>query len=169
MSTLVAIDRFNLLDYTLLLLFLFSFISGYRLGLLQSLFKAVGYVLGGLGGVYIALNYLDQFDSKYIKLLLTLLLILLSATLLESTLGKLGLLLHKGLLIAPLKLLDSLFGGILSVLKNLIIFFLIASVLLFTPFKQPTNYINTSYLYSYLDTHLPKIFTEIKDSLDTLI
>jgi uncharacterized membrane protein required for colicin V production len=115
MSTLVAIDRFNLLDYTLLLLFLFSFISGYRLGLLQSLFKAVGYVLGGLGGVYIALNYLDQFDSKYIKLLLTLLLILLSATLLESTLGKLGLLLHKGLLIAPLKLLDSLFGGILSV------------------------------------------------------
>jgi hypothetical protein len=137
--------------------------------LLQSLFKATGYILGGLGGVYLALNNLDQFDSKYIKLLLTLLLILLSATLSEFTLGKLGLLLHKGLLVAPFKLLDSLFGAMLSVLKNLIIFYLIASVLLFTPFKQPTNYINASYLYSYLDTHLPKIFTEIKDKLDTLI
>jgi uncharacterized membrane protein required for colicin V production len=169
MSTLVAVDKFNILDYILLLILLYSVISGYRLGLLQSLFKVAGYILGGLGGVYLALNYLDQFDSKYIKLLLTLLLILISATLLEFTLGNLGLLLHKGLLIAPFKLLDSLFGALLSVLKNLLIFYLIASVLLFTPFKQPTNYINVSYLYSYLDTHLPKIFTEIKDRLDTLI
>ena len=143
--------------------------SGYRLGLLQSLFKASGYILGGLLGIYLALNYLKQFESRSIKLLLTLILILLSAILIEFILGKIGLLLHKGLLFAPFKLIDSLFGALLAILKNLVIFYLLASVLLFSSFKQPSTYIKDSLIYSYLDQNLPKIFTDLKDEVDKLI
>jgi uncharacterized membrane protein required for colicin V production len=143
--------------------------SGYRLGLLQSLFKASGYILGGLLGIYLALNYLKQFESRSIKLLLTIILILLSAILLEFILGKIGLLLHKGLLFAPFKLTDSLFGALLAILKNLIIFYLLASVLLFSSFKQPSTYIKDSLIYSYLDQNLPKIFTDLKGKVDKLI
>jgi uncharacterized membrane protein required for colicin V production len=169
MSNFWIIDQFNILDFILILILLVAFFSGYRLGLLQSLFKAIGYILGGLLGIYLALNYFEQFESKTVKLLLTLILTLISALSLEYILGKIGLLLHKGLLFAPLKLIDSLFGALLSIVKNLIMLYLLASVLLFSNFKQPTTYIDESYLYSYLDQHLPKIFTDLKDEVEKLI
>jgi uncharacterized membrane protein required for colicin V production len=169
MSNFWIIDQFNILDFILILILLVAFFSGYRLGLLQSLFKAIGYILGGLLGIYLALNYLEQFESKTVKLLLTLILILLSAISLEYILGKIGLLLLKSLLFATFKAVDSLFGALFSIIKNLIIFYLLASVLLLSNFKQPTTYINNSYIYSYLDQHLPKIFTDLKDEVDRLI
>jgi uncharacterized membrane protein required for colicin V production len=169
MSNFWIIDQFNTLDFILILILLVAFFSGYRLGLLQSLFKAIGYILGGLLGIYLALNYLEQFESKTVKLLLTFILILLSALSLEYILGKIGLLLHKGLLFKPFKAVDSIFGALLPIIKNLMIFYLLASVMLFSSFKQPTTYINNSYIYSYLDKHLPKIFTDLKDEVEKLI
>ena len=139
MSNFSIPSELNILDLVIILTLLISGVSGYRLGLLQSLFKAAGYILGGLLGIYLALNYLEQFESKSIKLALTLILILLSAISLEYILAKVGALLHKGLLFASVKLLDSLLGTLLSILKNLVIFYLIATVLLFSTFKQPVN------------------------------
>ena len=169
MSNFSTPSELNILDLLLILTLLISGVSGYRLGLLQSLFKAAGYILGGLLGIYLALNYLEQFESKSIKLALTLILILLSAISLEYILAKVGVLIHKGLLFASVKLLDSLLGALLALLKNLIIFYLIATVLLFSTFKQPVDYITDSYIYSCLDKHLPKIFTDLKGEVDKLI
>jgi uncharacterized membrane protein required for colicin V production len=166
MSNFWIIDQFNIFDFILILILLVAFFSGYRLGLLQSLLKAIGYILGGLLGIYLALNYVEQFESRIVKLLLTSILTLISALSLEYILGKIGLLLHKGLIFASFKVLDSLFGALLSILKNLIIFYLLASVLLFSSFKQLTTYINDSYIYSYLDQHLPKIFTDLKGKIE---
>jgi uncharacterized membrane protein required for colicin V production len=162
-------SELNILDLILIITLLISSVSGYRLGLLQSLFKAAGYILGGLLGIYLALNYLEQFESKSLKLALTLILILLTAISLEFILGKVGVLIHKRLLFAPFKLLDSLLGTLLALLKNLIIFYLIATVLIFSTFKQPVDYIKGSYIYSYLDKHLPKIITDLKSEVDNLI
>lgn len=162
-------SELNILDLLVILTLLISGVSGFRLGLLQSLFKAAGYILGGLLGIYLALNYLEQFESKSIKLALTLILILLSAILLEFILGKIGLLLHKGLLFAPFKSIDSFFGALLAILKNLVIFYLLASVLLFSSFKQSSTYIKDSFIYSYLDQHLAKILTDLKGEVDKLI
>jgi len=83
-------SELNILDLLLILTLLISGVSGYRLGLLQSLFKAAGYILGGLLGIYLALNYLGQFESKSLKLALTLILILLTAISLEYILAKVG-------------------------------------------------------------------------------
>jgi len=162
-------SELNILDLAVILTLLISGISGYRLGLLQSLFKAAGYIVGGLLGIYLALNYLEQFESKSIKLALTLILILLTAISLEYVLAKVSVLIHKGLLFASVKLLDSLLGALLALVKNLIIFYLIATVLLFSTFNQPVNYITNSYIYSYLDKHLPRIFTDLKGEVDKLI
>ena len=169
MSNFSIPSELNILDLVIILTLLIYGVSGYRLGLLRSLFKAAGYIAGGLLGLHLALNYLEQFESKSIKLALTLILILLSAISLEYILAKVGALLHKGLLFASVKLLDSLLGALLAQLKNLIIFYLIATVLLFSTFKQPVDYIKDSYIYSYLDKHLPKIFTDLKGEVDKLI
>jgi uncharacterized membrane protein required for colicin V production len=159
----------NLVDILIIVTLPISFIAGYRFGLLQNLFKATGYILGGLLGIYLALNYLEQFESKSIKLALTVILILLTAISLEYISGKVGVLIHKRLLFAPFKLLDSLLGALLALLKNLIILYLIATVLLFSTFKQPVDYIKDSHIYLHLDKHLPKIFTDLKSEVDKLI
>ena len=169
MSNLSIPSEPNILDLVVILTLLISGVSGYRLGLIQSLFKAAGYILGGLLGIYLALNYLEQFESKSIKLALTLILILLSAVSLEYILGKVGVLIHKRLLFALVKLLDSILGTLLALLKNLITFYLIATVLLFSTVKQPVDYIKDSYIFLYLDMHLPKVFTDLKGEVDKLI
>ena len=169
MSNFSIPSALNILDLVIIITLLISGVSGYRLGLLQSLFKAAGYILGGLLGIYLALNYLEQFESKSIKLALTLILILLSAISLEYILAKVGVLIHKGLLFASIKLLDSLLGSLLALVKNLVIFYLIATVILFSTFKQPVDYIKDSYIYSYLDKHLPKILSDLKGEVDKLI
>ena len=169
MSNFSIPNELNTLDLAVILTLLISGVSGYRLGLLQSLFKAAGYIVGGFLGIYLALNYLEQFESKSIKLALTLILILLTAISLEYILAKVGVIIHKGLLFASVKFLDSLLGALLALVKNLIIFYLIATVLLFSTFKQPVDYITGSYIYSYLDKHLPKIFTDLKGEVDKFI
>ena len=169
MSNFSVPSELNILDLAVILSLFISGVSGYRLGLLQSLFKAAGYIAGGLLGIYLSLNYLEQFESKSIKLTLTLVLILLSAVLLEYILVKVGALIHKGLLFASVKLLDSLLGALLALLKSLIIFYLIATVILFSTLKQPADYIKDSYIYSYLDKHLPEIFIDLKGEVDELI
>ncbi len=161
MSNFSIPSELNILDLLLILTLLISGVSGYHLGLLQNLFKATGSIIGGLLGIYLALNYLEQFESKLIKLTLTLILILLTAISLEYVLGKVGVLIHKRLLFAPFKLLDSLLGTLLVLLKNLIIFYLIATVILFSTLKQPVDYIKQSCAYAYLDKYLPKIFIDL--------
>ena len=145
-----------------------SGLSGFQLGLLQSLFKAFGYIAGGLLGVFLAFNYLGNHYPKSIKLTLTLILILLTGLLSEFLLVRVGLLLHKGLLFAPFKLLDALFGALFAALKNLVLIYLVATVLVATSWQMPSDYIVRSYIYSYLDKHLPKIFTDLKGEVDKL-
>jgi uncharacterized membrane protein required for colicin V production len=110
-------------------------ISGYKLGFLQSLFKTIGYVAGGVTGVFIAANFLSEINSIVIKVLISVVIILLSAVAGQFILGKIGLLIHKGLLFAPFKAIDSLLGSLLSAAKTAIIFYIIATLLLATSWQ----------------------------------
>jgi uncharacterized membrane protein required for colicin V production len=161
LSNFATPRELNTLDLVLILTMLISIIRGYRQGLLQSLFKVTGYILGGLVGIYVALNYLDQFELTLKKLLLTLILILLIAMLLEYISEKVGVLVRRGSLFAPFKLVDSLLGALLALLKNFIIFYLFATIILFSSFKQPVDYIKQSYIHFYLDKYLIKIFIDL--------
>ncbi len=169
MSNFSIPSELNILDLILIIALLISGVSGYRLGLLQSLFKAAGYILGGLLGIYLALNYLEQFESKSLRLALTLILILLTAVSLEYISGKVGILIHKELLFAPFKLLDSLLGALIVLVKNLILIFLIATVLLSTYWQMPTDYIENSYVYTYLNKVLSKTITYLRFKTHNLI
>jgi len=155
-------------DAVVLITVLITAIPGYKLGFFQSLFKAVGYAVGGVLGVFIAANYLSSLDSILQKVLISVVIILLSAEVGQFILGKIGKLIHKGLLFAPFKSMDSLLGSVLSAAKNFIIFYIIATVLLASSW-QPANDIKDSKFYTTADTYLPKIFTDLKGEVDKLI
>jgi uncharacterized membrane protein required for colicin V production len=149
-------------DLIVLISLLIAAISGFKLGFLQSLFKSIGYIAGGVIGVFIAANYLSNLDSILFKVLSSVVIILLSAVISQYILGRIGLLIHKGLLFAPFKSIDLLAGSLLSVIKTSIIYYIISTLVLATSWQIADDYIKDSKFYTTCDKYLPKVITDIK-------
>jgi uncharacterized membrane protein required for colicin V production len=143
-------------------------ISGFKNGLLQSIFKTFGYIAGGVVGVAIAVEVMSKWSSTFAKAGGAIILILLLATAGEFIFGKIGLGFRKALLIAPLKFIDSLLGGVLSIARIAFIAYLLAVILVATPWSFGDKYIATSKFYTYTDSHLPKVITDLKTQADKL-
>jgi uncharacterized membrane protein required for colicin V production len=156
-------------DLIVLISLLIAAISGFKLGFLQSLFKGIGYIAGGVLGVFIAANYLSNLDSILIKVLSSVVIILLSAVITQYILGRLGLLLHKGLLFAPFKSIDSLAGSLLSVVKTSIIYYIISTLLLATSWQIADDYIKDSKFYIICDKYMPKVITDLNIKANWLL
>ena len=142
--------------------------TGFKNGLLQGIFKTIGYIAGGVVGVAIAVEVMSKWSSTLAKAGGAIILILLLATIGEFILGKIGLGFRKALLIAPLKLIDSLLGALLSIARTAFIAYLLAVMLVATPWSFGDKYIATSKFYAYTDSHLPKVITDLKTQTDKL-
>ena len=158
----------NYFDLILGLILVITAVSGFQNGLLQSIFKTVGYITGGVVGVAIAVEVMSKWSNTLAKAGGAIILILLLATAGEFILGKVGLGFRKVLLIAPLKLIDSLLGALLSITRTTFIAYLLALILVATPWSFGDKYIKPSKFYTYTDSHLPKVITDLKIQADKL-
>jgi uncharacterized membrane protein required for colicin V production len=155
----------NSFDYLLMVLLVISAFSGYKAGLIQTVFKTVGYIAGGVSGVAVAIDYLDSLNSKIYLLGGLVLSVILFALVGEFLLGRLGLLFRKALFIPPFKFIDSALGGALSVIKFGVIAYLISTILVASPIALADKYISPSKSYTYTDTHLPKVAIDLKQEV----
>ena len=158
----------NYFDLIIAIVFITTGLIGFKNGLLQSIFKTIGYILGGAVGVAIAVEVMSKWSSTLAKAGGAIILILLLATIGEFILGKIGLGFRKALLIAPLKLIDSLLGVLLSTARTAFVAYLLAVILVATPWSFGDKYIATSKFYTYTDSHLPKVITDLKLQADKL-
>jgi uncharacterized membrane protein required for colicin V production len=152
----------NFFDYLILILLTFSAFSGFKAGLIQTVFKTIGYVAGGVAGVALAINYLDSLESEIYLLGGLILSVIIFALLGEFLLGRIGALFRKVLFIPPFKFIDSALGGTLSVIKFGLIAYLISIILVASPIALADKYIIPSKSYTYADTHLPKVAADLK-------
>jgi uncharacterized membrane protein required for colicin V production len=158
----------NYFDLIIAAILLITALSGFKNGLLQSIFKTVGYIAGGVIGVAIAVEVVSKWSNTLAKAGGAIILVLLLATIGEFILGKVGLGFRKALLIAPLKLIDSFLGGLLSVFRTTFIAYLVVVILVATPWSFVDKFITTSRFYTYTDSHLPKIAKNISIEVDNL-
>jgi uncharacterized membrane protein required for colicin V production len=158
----------NSFDYLILVLLVISTISGFKAGLIQTVFKTIGYIAGGVIGVGIAIKYLDSLDSEIYLLGGLILSVIVFALLGEFLLGRLGLLFRKALFIPPFKFIDSTLGGVLSVIKFGVIAYLISTILVASPIALADKHIAPSKSYTYADTHLPKVAMDLKQEVAQL-
>jgi uncharacterized membrane protein required for colicin V production len=158
----------NSFDYLILVLLVFSTISGFKAGLIQTVFKTVGYIAGGVIGVAIAIKYLDSLASEIYLLSGLILSVIFFALVGEFLLGRLGLLFRKALFIPPFKFIDSVLGGALSLIKFGVITYLISTILIASPMALADKYITPSKSYIYADSHLPKVAKELKQEISQL-
>ena len=155
----------NSFDYLILVLLVISAFSGYKAGLIQTVFRTVGYIAGGVIGVAVAIDYLDSLNSEIYLLGGLVLSVIIFALLGEFLLGRLGLLFRKALFIPPFKFIDSALGGALSVIKFGVIAYLISTILVASPIALADKYIKPSKSYTYADSHLPKVAMDIKQEV----
>ena len=155
----------NYFDYMILILLVISAFSGFKAGLIQTVFKTIGYIAGGVIGVGIAIKYLDSLNSAIYLMGGLIFSVIVFALLGEFLLGRLGLLFRRALFIPPFKFIDSALGGALSVIKFGVVTYLISTILVASPIAMADKYISPSKSYTYTDTHLPKVAMDLKQEV----
>ncbi len=159
----------NYIDLLIVLVLLVAFYSGYKNGLIKTMFQTVGYIAGGVAGLALAVKYLATWESQSQKVVLALFAVFIGASLCEFLLGKIGSLFRKILFVPPFKLIDSLFGAALSTLRASFILYLVATLLVFSNWSFTDKYIKPSKLYDYADSHLPSVIKEVKGEIIKLL
>ena len=155
-------------DLLVLIALLITTYSGFKNGFIQTIFKTIGYIAGGVAGVAIAVEVMNMWSNNLTKAAGAIILILLLATAGEFILGKVGLGFRKVLFISPLKFLDSLLGAGLATIRTVFITYLLSVILIASPWSIGDKYIASSQFYTYTDSHLPKVVTELKIYGDNL-
>ena len=159
----------NYFDSLIVLVLLVAFYSGYKNGLIKTIFRTAGYIAGGVVGLALAVKYLATWESQSQKVAFALLAIFIGASIGEFLLGKVGSLFRKILFVPPFKLIDSLLGAGLSTLRAVFILYLVATLLVFSTWSIADKYIKPSKLYDYADSHLPSVMNEVKSEIVKLL
>ena len=156
-------------DIALALLALGAIKRGYSAGFLATIFRTLGYVLGGVGGLYYSLQIVASWDSLLRQVLAVLVAIFLGAQVGLFVFGKAAKFFHARLLWKPLKAIDSLAGVALELGRVVVIVYLVLTTLLWSPWSPVKTQINESQGYAQLDQRLPSVITDLRERADELL
>ncbi len=152
-----------LLDAVIALVILISAFVGYKNGFIRTIFKFVGYVAGGVLGIYFSLKISHDWalDLKRIGF------VIISIVASGSIGSYAGAALAKGLRATifrgPLAFLDSLAGSALEIIRVIIVTYLIATVLLWSPWESMQNQIAKSQILTKVQPYMPRLITQAND------
>jgi uncharacterized membrane protein required for colicin V production len=159
----------NYFDLLIFLVLLVASYSGYKNGLIKTMFRTAGYIVGGVAGLALAVKYLATWESQSQKVAVALLAVFIGASLSEFLLGKVGSLFRTILFVPPFKFIDSLLGAAISMFRVSFILYLVATLLVFTNWSITDKYIKPSKLYDYADSHLPSVINKVKSEIIKLL
>ena len=133
-----------IVDALVLLWFAYSLFEGYRKGLIKSLLTAAGYIAGGFAALYIVI---DGNQTTWA----------IPAIFIGVAIGSfLGHALDKALKMTiirgPFGLINSIAGSALDAAKVVIAFYVIATVILWSPWTSGHSLVSDSRIYKALDT-----------------
>ena len=158
----------NTLDLIVAAVLLFTAFVGFKNGLIQSLFKTIGYIAGGVLGLVMALEVIQDWSSPFVKVGMAIVLIFVAASIGQYLLGKIGAAFHKLVLFGPFKLIDSLLGAFLSILRAAVLIYLSAILLIASPWGWADSNIATSKFYTYVENNLPKLITDYQPRVEEI-
>ena len=156
-------------DIAFALIALGAVMRGFKTGFLATIFRTLGYIVGGVAGLYFSLQYVATWDSVIKQIGAVLVAIFLGAQLGLFIFGKAAKFFHARILWKPLKAIDSLAGVALELIRIVIIGYLVLTTMLWSPWGQVKSQINESQIYAQLDVRLPSVITDLKDRANELL
>jgi MFS family permease len=151
----------HIVDLVLAIALIASFIRGYRAGFLASIFSMIGFVGGGLIGLYVALHVIKNWGGVVGHLFLIVAVVSIGSAIGERILKGFGKFFHGKILFGPFKWLDSLLGAAFSIIRTAILLYIIAVLLLATPWNWAHQNIPTSQSYKYVQKAMPGIVKDV--------
>ena len=153
----------NYFDFIVIGVLLVAFYSGYKNGLIKTIFRSAGYILGGVLGLALAVKYLTTWESQTQKVILALLAIFMGASVGEFLLGKIGSLFREILFVPPFKFVDSLLGAAVSLIRTAFLLCLVIIFLIFSRWDLAEKYVKPSLGYQIIEAHLPSFIITLKN------
>ena len=156
-------------DIAFALIALGAVMRGFKTGFLATIFRTLGYIVGGVAGLYFSLQFVASWDAILKQVVAVLVAIFLGAQLGLFIFGKAAKFFHARILWKPLKAIDSLAGVALELIRIVIIGYLVLTTMLWSPWGQVKSQINESQIYAQLDVRLPSVITDLKDRANELL
>ena len=152
-----------LVDLVILGSILATSIIGYRNGLIRTLFKFVGFVLGGVLGIYLSLQFSHSWTLDVKRIGFVIIAIVAGGYLCSFLAGALAKGMRATIFRGPLAFIDSVAGAALEVARTVIALYLIATVLLWSPWESAQNQITESKILPKIQPYIPGLITQAND------
>ena len=155
-----------LVDGILILAALGAVITGFRRGFLQSLFSTIGYIGGGILGLSLGLDFTSRVHSSLNKFLLVFFAIFIFAEVGRRLFKMLAKFFRARLLWAPLRLIDSIAGIALELVRVTIFAYLLISIALWSPWSFAKHSIADSKIYSEMKKQMPHALDQLRADIE---
>jgi S1-C subfamily serine protease len=147
----------DLLDLILIALMVAFAVSGYRQGFIIGVLSFVGFVGGGLLGMFIAPPIAGAVvDGETERALLAIVIVFLAATIGQFASSTIGAVVRSHVTWEPAKVVDAVGGTFTSAFSVLIVAWLIGSLLISSQFTMLSEQVSRSLLISTVDQVMPK-------------
>lgn len=150
-----------IIDLLFGLLLIGALITGYKNGLIATLIRFAFFIGGAIAAMYWVVEY-DKTGW-------------LIAAIVTGAYASawVGALLAKSLKVTvirgPLRWLDSSAGAIFEATKYMVLFYVVGTILLWSPWSAGQNAISESKIYLQIDTRAPSVITEIRERVEELL
>ena len=152
-----------LLDVVIAAAVLFSGVIGYKNGFIRTIFKFVGYIAGGVLGIYLALKISHDWALDFNRIWFVIIAIVSSGSVGSFSGGALAKGLRATIFRGPLAFVDSLAGAALEIIRVILVTYLIATVLLWSPWESVQNQVAKSQILAKVQPYIPQLITQAND------
>ena len=136
---------------------------GYKNGFLKTVFKFVGYIAGGVLGIYFSLKFSHNWNLDLKRIGFVIISIVGGGALGSAIGGGLAKGLKATVVRGPLAFLDSLFGASLEIIRSVVVIYLLATVLLWSPWESVQSQVAKSQILLKVQPYIPHLITQAND------
>ena len=161
-----------IVDLILAGLMIIAIAQGFNRGFLPTVFAVIGYLGGGVLGLFAAKEITQNWSSLFTLIGVYLVAIFLGAQIGSWIAGKVGASVRKGALFGPFKFLDSILGGALALVQIVILAAIVLTIIDYLPWSH--SLIKDSEIFKYfsglnlLSFQISDLLKSVSSHLDQL-
>ena len=148
-------------DIIFSLIALGALFNGYKNGLITTLLRTAFFIAGAIAALYLVVRY-DQTGWLIVAIITGAYAAAWVGTQIAKTL-------KFTLIRGPLRWIDSLAGAIFEVAKYVLLFYVIGTIILWSPWSAGQNDLSKSVVYKQIDSQAPQAVTAIKHRVEKLL
>tara|TARA_B110000503_G_scaffold48254_1_gene78605 strand:- start:17340 stop:17834 length:495 start_codon:yes stop_codon:yes gene_type:complete len=152
-----------LTDILIAITLIVTAVIGYRNGFIRTILKFLGYITGGVLGIYFSLKLSHDWSLDIKRIAFVIVAIVGGGFIGSLAGGAVAKSLRATIIRGPLAVIDSLAGVALEMIRTVVALYLIATVLLWSPWESVQSEVADSQILAKVQPYIPSIITQAND------